>query len=285
MSEFSFGNIILANNGKKGILKPDANGYYLLNAGGFNIPNRTGITYTANQYIQECMGRDSDLNRRVSRGEVYAEAGHPPMYFLENINGQIVRKKITDLFQWILRLKTIDMDRACGHIAEIIFNTDNWSKSRGGPIHNYIRIKPYLSTVFGKMFEENLLTPEMNTSMSIRTVTTPQQFGDRSRNVEYFTNYDWVVEPGMDMANKHMTAGCEAFAPELAFDDHSQLTISEDDVIQIIETGLERVTQINSVAGVEAHDNIVEILNAIKQTKSNRKQKHTIVASTSLSIF
>lgn len=287
MSQYSFGNIILAGNGKKGELKPmDDSGYFLLNAGGFNVPNRNGIRYTANQYIQECMSKDSDLMRRIQRGEVYGECGHPPMFFYERVDGIIVRTKITDLYQWIMRLKTIDMDRACFHIRNLIFDTDAWTPSNNGPIHNFIEVKPYLSTVFGKMFEENLLTPSMNTSVSIRTVTAPQQFGHKSREVEYFTGYDWVYEAGMDWANKHMTAGCEAFLQETRFDENQSMTLNADKAIQLIEAGLEEITQINSVAGNEAYENIRDLLGALKRGNQDRKKERTILySSSSLDLF
>lgn len=287
MSQFSFGNIILASNGKKGLLKPiDDSGYYLLNAGGFNVPNRNGIKYTANQYIQECMSEDSDLMRRIKRGEVYGECGHPPMFFYERVNGVIVRTKITDLYQWIMRLKTIDMDRAAFHIRNIHFDTDAWTPNNNGPIYNSIEVKPYLSTVFGKMFEENLLTPDMNTSVSIRTVTAPQQFGHNTREVEYFTGYDWVYEAGMDWANKHMTAGCEAFLQEMVFDEKQSMTLDTDTAIQLIEAGLEKVDDIRSVEGVEAFESIKGLLGSLKRHNEDRKQKHTIsYASNCLDLF
>ncbi len=286
MSKLSFGNIILAQNGKKGILKPDENGYYLINAGGFNIPNRAGITYTGNQYIKECMHPDSDLARRLKRGEVYAEAGHPPMFFFERVGGVVVRTPITDLLQWINRLKTIDMDRACAHISEIIFDCDDDAIRRGLPIYNLIRVKPFESTVYGRMFKENLDTPEMNTSMSIRTVTTPMQFGDTTRNVEYFTNYDWVFEPGLSHANKHSTAGCESFSQELKFDENAKLTLTEDQAIQIIEHGLSTIDSNASLAGVEALENIDSVLQMLKKNSSDRRAKHVISFQTgSMGLF
>jgi hypothetical protein len=39
MSEISFGNIVLANSGKKGVLKPNSDGIYRLNAGGLRVCN------------------------------------------------------------------------------------------------------------------------------------------------------------------------------------------------------------------------------------------------------
>lgn len=286
MSQLSFGNIILAQNGKKGVITPDADGYYFLNAGGFNIPNRHGIVYKVNDYLEECMHPESDLRRRIERGEVYAEAGHPPMYFLERVNGMVVRTPITDLVQWINRLKTIEMDRACGHISDIIFDTSKWRPRSNAPIETFLKIKPYLSTVYGRMFEENLKTPQMNTSMSIRTVTSPLQAGSKVRNVEYFTNFDWVWEPGMANANKHQTAGVESFSSELVFDNRSELIISEDRAIQVIEAGLAEITNLKSVEGVEAYENIQSVLTAIKKSKSDRQAKRIIKCDTSpLNLF
>lgn len=286
MSNFSFGNIILAGSGKKGILTPDDTGYYTLNAGGFNVKNRNGISYTANRYIQECMSDDSDLKRRVRRGEVYAECGHPQMFFYERVNGVVVRTAITDLFTWIKRLKTIEMDRACGHIREIHFDASQWTAKGGGPIYNTIEIKPLESNVFGKMFKENLDTPEMNTSISVRTVTAPQRYGDTERQVEYFTGYDWVVEPGMDWANKHSSAGCESLDQLIEFNENQSMIISPDTAIQLMEDGLSKIDHIHSTAGMEAFESISDMLVTLKNSVSNLNVKKEIVCSTNtLSLF
>lgn len=204
----TFGNTILAESGKRGSLKPmEAGGeYYKLNAGGFNIPNRMGVVYRFNEYLKECMRPGSDLNRRVSEGQVQMELGHPPQYYFEKDprTGQVVRTNITEVFQWIHRLRTILDPNVCGFIRKI-----HWEMTgrESDPIYNYIEARPF--GAYKEVFKDSLEDPDINTAVSIRTVTKPQKMGDTSREVDYFSTYDLVIEQGMIMACKHRTAGLE----------------------------------------------------------------------------
>lgn len=274
----SFGNIILANSGKRGILKPiDDSGYYRVNAGGFNVPNRGGIAYRANEYIRECMGADSDLNRRVARGEVYCELGHPNQYYLEKINGQIVRTKIVDIFEWILRLKTIDMNNVCGHIRKIIWEMDGGINA---PIYNLIEVKPF--GPFQDVLAQSLETPDVNTAFSIRTVTKPQRMGDRVREVDYFTNYDFVVEPGMAHANKHQTAGLEDYLSNCS--DGNELVMNLDGAINHCERMLTSAVVMNRYEGTESLKEITGMLDVLKQV-SRQQKTAKLVRCDSLGLF
>jgi len=120
----SFENTLLEGSGKRGNLTPmsDGSGYYMMNAGKLNAPLRLGHSYPINDYIMECMNPNSDLMRRVARGEVYAELGHPSPHYLERVNGQIVRTPITEAYEWVMRLRTIVMDNVCLHIRRIHFD-------------------------------------------------------------------------------------------------------------------------------------------------------------------
>lgn len=278
----SFGNVILAQSGKKGILRPiDDSGYYMLNAGGFNIPNRSGITYRANDYIYECMGPDSDLSRRVKRGEVYMELDHPPQYYLEKINGQVVRTRITDVFEWILRLRTICMDRVCAHIRKIHWDITG---DRGAPIYNRVETTPF--GPFKEMFQQSLDTPDINTSISVRTVTKPQKVGDRTREVDYFTGYDYVPEPGMDRANKHMTAGLENYLQDgaLAFGEDNELTTDFDAMIYMVESTMANPTVMQRFEGTESLKELGDMLAVLKKAGAVSR-KINMVNRSSLSLF
>lgn len=277
----SFGNIILAQSGKQGILRPDERGYYTINAGGFNIPNRAGITYRANDYIFECMGKDSDLNRRIERGEVYCELGHPPQYYLEKINGAIVRTKIVDIFEWILRLKTIDQNNVCGHIRRIIWEV---SGGRNDPIYNKIEVIPF--GPFKDVLQQSLDTPDINTAFSIRTVTKPQKFGHTTREVDYFTGYDLVPEPGMAHANKHQTAGLEDFLSTqiLERNEINQVETTLDNVIMFCEDQLANPAVMERLTGTESLNEIKSVLDVLKNA-GDYKKKRTLINSNALSLF
>lgn len=264
MSEISLGNIILADSGKKGILKPNADGVYLLNAGGFNIPNHAGITYPANAYILEQLDANSDLQRRVKMGYCKMEVEHPQPIFYVVENGIKYQRPMTDILQWINRLRSYDPDNICGLISEIKFRFEDERNMRA-PIWNYIACEPFGPR--GAEFKESLANPRHNTAVSIRTQISPFKPGDTQKNVEYWTGYDWVSEPGMIHANKHMTAGCESFLDSFGLNDNMQ----KFNVAQVIErldealhTATDNQEALAQVGGMEALDHFRDMLTLIK---------------------
>lgn len=262
MSEISFGNIVLANSGKKGILKPDQDGRYLLNAGGFNIENAHGIGYPANKYVLEQMEANSDLNRRVSMGYCKMEVEHPEPFIFVEENGVKYRKAMTSILEWINRLRSFDPDRICGLISQVIFRpVDNNDLTK--PIYNFIRCEPFGPR--GPEFKESLENPRHNTAVSIRTQISPFKGGDTKKNVEYWIGHDWVGEPGMIHANKHMTAGCESLG--LAGDNVQKYKVAR--VLEAMEEALAVAScdkeALASVGGMEALNVMQHMLDGIKR--------------------
>lgn len=288
---FTYGNIELANAANKGIIVPDSRGFYRIAAGGFNCPNRMGITYKMNQYLMECLeegdtvGSGSDLRRRLDRGEVYMEMNHPVQWFYEKIDGKIVRTQITDVMTWVNRLKTIDMDRICGMMENII---PDWSqfdpRTMSGQVLFDIIAKPF--GPFGPLFKENLDTPEMGTAVSIRTVTSPQQFGQTTRNVEYWTGVDWVPEPGFAEATKYRTSpdlvgGLESLMTSNGYTGQCEegLTLSVEESFQLMEAALGNKNQITTREGMEAFENLSSMLTELKRNHHNVNGKREIITS------
>ncbi|QCW23146.1 head maturation protease [Vibrio phage USC-1] len=276
-NKLTYGNIELANADNKGILVPDKDGYYTIAGGGFNMPNRMGIVYRMNQYLLECLeegptvGSGSDLRRRIERGEAYMEMNHPVQWFYEKVDGQVVRTRITDLMTWINRLKTIDMDRICASIGNIIPNFDKFNRATmQGPVTFDIETKPH--GPFGHMFKENLDTPRMGTAVSIRTVTAPQQFGAVVREVEYWTGLDWVPEPGFAEATKYRTdmsavGGMESLIQDLSCGESSEITLSAKESIEIMETCLGNKNDIVTREGMESFNQLNEMLSTLKKNR------------------
>lgn len=265
MSDISLGNIILANSGKKGILPPEADGRYLLNAGGFNIPNHAGITYPANEYIISQIDANSDLQRRVKMGYCKMEVEHPEPFFYVVENGVRYRQPMTDVLQWINRLRSYDPDRICGLISEIIFKFENPRDARAA-IYNLIRCEPFGPR--GNEFKESLANPRHNTAVSIRTQISPFKPGQTEKNVEYWTNYDWVGEPGMVHANKHMTAGLESLADQFGPSDNMR-KFNVAEVMARLDEALHTATDDSEalirVGGMEALEHYRSVFNIVKQ--------------------
>lgn len=281
MSEISFGNIVLANSGKKGILKPNEKGVYHLNAGGFNISNASGIAYPFNQYLQEQMDANSDLNRRVSMGYCKMEVEHPePFVFVEE-NGVRYRKQMSTLLEWINRLRSYDPTNICGLISKIYFKPEN-PNNLSLPIYNFIDCEPFGPR--GGEFKESLDNPRHNTAVSIRTQITPYQDGSNRKNVEYWTGYDWVSEPGMIHANKHMSAGCESMLDSysLSFDNVQKFKAA--DVIEQMGACLANAAKdadaLQRVGGMEALNDMKVMY---EQIKRNHKVSNTVSLGVSFS--
>lgn len=236
MNELSYGNLILANNGKKGILLPDANGNYPINAGAFNVENHAGIKYPANDYIKDQMKDNSDLQRRISQGYAYLEEEHPEPFNYVYRNGIAYKEEMTSILEWINRLRSFDHNKIVGIMSKINFIMDD-PNDYDKPIWTEILVKPLLKYPSGPRFKENLDTPEANTAVSIRTQIEPFKPGSRTKQVVYWTGFDWVKEPGMLHANKHMSAGCESLVQGMEFDNQIK-TFKTRDVIEALEQGI-----------------------------------------------
>lgn len=277
----TFGSTVLEGTGKKGILKPmDPGGlYYLVNSGGFNIQNRSGISYRFNEYLKECMREGSDLNRRVSEGQLQCELGHPPQYYWEWKDGRIIQTFITDVFQWIHRLRTILEPNVCGSVRKI-----HWIMTGGetDPVYNKIEVRPF--GPHAQVLKDSLEDPDMNTAFSIRTVTKPQKLGDRNREVDYFTGYDMVIEQGMLNACKYRTAGLEDFMVNQLNAAPAEMVASFDEVLYVCEREMRKEAFQMRFAGTESHNNLVGMLDQLKKTYRHT-DKIRLKTTSSLSAF
>lgn len=273
MSDISFGNIILAHSGKKGILKPDDSGVYELNAGGFNMPNHAGIVYPANTYIIDQMEKNSDLNRRVKMGYCKMEVEHPLPFIYVEENGIKYRKPMTDLLEWINRLRSYDPLNICGLISEISFKPEDPNNLRK-PIWNMIKCEPFGPR--GKEFKESLENPRHNTAVSIRTQISPFRPGETQKNVEYWTGYDWVSDPGMIHANKHMTAGCESFLSDFGLNDNMQKFKASDVLSKLEEAVAKATADTEALASVGGMESLNIFKSALDNVKANYRKYDTV---------
>lgn len=282
MAEISLGNIILADSGKKGILNPEADGRYLLNAGGFNIPNAGGIGYPFNKYLQDQVKANSDLQRRVKMGYCKMEVEHPEPYFYVMENGIKYAKPMTDLLQWINRLRSYDPEKICGLISEVLWRFENPNDLRA-PVYNFIRCEPFGPR--GPEFKESLGNPRHNTAVSIRTQISPFKPGETQKNVEYWTGYDWVAEPGMIHANKHMTAGCESFLDNFQLNDNMRrFSVAEmlERLEEVVDAPMVNDDALMRVGGMEALDHYRDVLNVMKSNYSRGDQISAKVSFTDI---
>ena len=159
MSKIRFTCTRLANTGKKGIITPNADGYYDLVIGGLNMYNSAGMKYTAVKDVLDLFqNKSSSFRRKIERGALRGEVGHPK--FLPGMSKD----------QFIDRIMTIDEKNVCCHFSEIYLDFDSFKNEDGSPI---ITIKGLVkpSGAQGAFLKEQLENPKENVCFSIRSFT------------------------------------------------------------------------------------------------------------------
>lgn len=179
----------LHNINKKGILKPDENGYYETVLGALDIKNSANelYPYKGNEGI---LDEGSPLRRRIENGQLYAEMGHP------------TREAGMSNSEWLTRYIRIEPTRICAHIKEVWLDPDYVTNTTG---ERFVAIIGLVKPIppYGDAIEEYLKTPDINVAWSVRSFT--RNIRTFSSVVKYFTeirNWDFVLEPGIKVATK-----------------------------------------------------------------------------------
>lgn len=196
---------ILAGTGKKGIVKPDANGYYTTVVGGLNTLNSAGEYYVA-EGAKLLFDRSSPFIRRIQNGCLKAETGHPKM---------TPGMKYDD---YVTRVLSIYETNVCGHFGDIWldenFGRNNPQYNNRDLIAIMARVKPAGPNANAlQMAFEN---PEENVCFSIRALTEDQFFrGVNHRVLKTIITFDWVTEPGISIANKYNSPALETLSEKV----------------------------------------------------------------------
>lgn len=188
----------LSGTGKKGILKPDENGYYPLVVGALNVFNSAGQYYVYEQ-ARELFEQSSQLMRRVQRGSLRGEYGHPKM----------VPGMSAD--QFANRVMSIYEENTCCHHKEIWLDFDNVKDANGKPVIA-IMSKVCPAGPLGHVLEKSLNNPDENVCFSIRAFTDDYRDGGIYKRVlKTIVTWDYVTEPGLAVAEKYKAPTLESF--------------------------------------------------------------------------
>lgn len=212
----------LVQKGKRGILKPDADGYYTTVIGGLNAINSSGHWYADSaRYLFEGTDAKSILQRRIKAGNLKGEAGHPKP--LPNMS--------IDDFKF--RLLSVEETKVSHHIRRIIlddqFGKNNPEYGNDQMIGIIAEIKP--TGPYGPGLKAAFDNPDENVCFSIRGFTDDSfARGRRVRTLFEVVTFDWVTEPGIAAATKWDSPACESAAIETFMD----MPISERDIGNMI---------------------------------------------------
>ena len=190
-----FGCVSLVGRNKTGKLPRDENGYYEIVVGGLNVFN------SANQYypyepVRNLFESSSSLMRRVQRGVLRAEYGHPK------------RNGLSDS-AFISRVMNIHEEMVCGHHKELWLNFD-YKDDKGQPVIA-IMSKFLPGGPYGSVLEKQFENKDENVCFSIRSFSedTPGRGGVIQRNIRQIVTFDYVNEPGIVHAEKYRSPALE----------------------------------------------------------------------------
>lgn len=202
MSTIKFTCTSLQGTPKKGVLAPDENGYYVMPVGGLNVLNSAGQWYDY-EGAKGLFEGSSQLMRRVKRGALRGEVGHP----------QPQPGQSED--DYVMRILTIDERNVCSHFAELFLNFNDFKGDDGKPIIA-IMAKVAPSGPFGAMLKSAFENPKENVCFSIRAFTSDTYVrGKYTRVLKNVVTFDYVNEPGIHIAEKFKSPALESIVDKV----------------------------------------------------------------------
>ena len=121
LNQIKFACSALAGTSKVGNLKQNENGYWPIIVGALNVFNSAGQYYVYEQ-AKELFESSSQLMRRVSRGALRGECGHPKM--LPGMTND----------QFANRIMSIYEENVCCHHKSLTLDFDNVKDEQGKPV-------------------------------------------------------------------------------------------------------------------------------------------------------
>jgi hypothetical protein len=197
MSSVRFTCTALAGTNKAGILPVDKDGYYTMVVGGLNMFNSAGQWYEY-EGAKALFEESSQFMRRVKRGSLRGEVGHPKQELNQNFDSYLSR---------VLEIKESNV---CVHFKEIFLDFNRMKDASGKPVIA-IMAKLIPSGPHGPMLQKSLENKSENVCFSIRSFTKDYyNKGVYMRQLNNIITFDHVNEPGISIANKYEAPSLES---------------------------------------------------------------------------
>lgn len=190
---------IKTNNPNSSIRKDEA-GYYEFILGAVNSLNSCNEFYVKDGIEKFLTDENYMLARKLKNGYLNGEVGHPKFlpgmtresYYARNLNVDI-----QNVSHHIKSVWTQESNIPCGVIG------------KGNKLLMKGMVKP--SGVHGKVLQEHIDNNDANTAFSIRALTVnTQRAGVTYKSIVQIITWDWVLEPGIQQANKWANLSTES---------------------------------------------------------------------------
>lgn len=195
----------LRGTGKKGILVPDADGYYDVILGAFDYFNKRKIYYEFNA-VKEIFEASSDLMRRIKNGMLHGECGHPR------------RRPGESAAEFMHRCLDIVESNISHHIREVTIDRNLLKTDSGQPIvavRGWVRPAGPHAAALKDAFGNG---PE-NVCFSVRSFADEKNRPGMGviRLIRMLVTWDWVMEGGIDVATKYKHPAMESMMSDMYF--------------------------------------------------------------------
>lgn len=205
MATVKFAATKLSGTGKRGVLVPDADGYYTMAVGGLNVFNSAKEYYTL-KGAEQLFTDSSIFMRRVRSGCLKSEVGHPKKAAGMTYDG------------YVQRIFSIEETNVCAHFKEIWLDTSFGSNNPQLNNKDFVAIMAKIKPTGpkGASLEAAFKNPHENVCFSIRAVTKDYyERGQCFRVLDNIVTFDWVGEPGIAVANKWDSPALECVSDQV----------------------------------------------------------------------
>lgn len=204
MSTYTVGAEVMrgVNNNKEGIIKPDENGWYLVNLGALEYPNSRGEIYDEGS-ARAFLTADNPFTRKLRKGCLAGELGHP-----------MRETGMTDS-QWLERVLTIAETNESHTIMSVTIDTT--AVDRSGRRYTAIRGKVKPSGPHKQILLDKFADPNINVCFSVRSFAKNiVGMGGTKKHFLNIITFDYVLEPGLAVANKYESPALESHTSDVS---------------------------------------------------------------------
>lgn len=253
MSILKISAATFAENGKRGEMVPDSDGYYDVVLGGLNTYNTRNEYYSGRECL-DLFNASSILMRRVKKKALYAENGHPKM------------QPGMTYAQFYERVMSIYEDNICSHIGDIDLDLEFGKKNPGAAQSNTIAILGKIAPAGPKadVVERAIKNKKQNLAYSIRSITDNDRLpnGQVEKHLRNIITFDYVGEGGIPFADK-------GYAPSL--ESHIDLPVDRELMKEVINDILPHF-------GMEDSEYLIResVLETVSKTKKIQKKDRKI---------
>jgi hypothetical protein len=197
LSQIRFSCESLKGTNRVGLLKQTDNGYYPMVVGALNVTN-SGGAYYAYERARQLFEDSGSLMRRVKRGVLKGEYGHP--------------EKLPNMTKEDFMYRALDILPAnvCCHHRSIYLDFESVKTDDGKPLIAIIsELQP--SGPMGDYLRASLDNKDENVCFSVRAFTDDVVVGKQViKHMRNVVTFDYVIEPGIEHAEKYRSPSLES---------------------------------------------------------------------------